>query len=106
MNEEDHKEIQRLIEMKLRKKYLKKMRNIYLSFLIYLVLVLGLGISSLFTDKTWDFLQLVLYIGNVLGLGSSIYIIHSWWRTKTWWFLFLGTFLAGLNGYHLIKYLI
>lgn len=86
-------------------KNLRLMKFISITFFFYMIVTLFYSVIAAFLGLDQKIVDLLFYIGNVVGLGCSIYILKSSFDLRNWIFLLVGIGTFFLNGYELTKFL-
>lgn len=86
------------------RKKLKMILGLLMWFMIFMLVMAFLVLISVFTG-TWNrFLDLGLYIGNVVAFGLSFYIMDRAKKMKMPWLFILGVFVFLANAWGIVRF--
>jgi hypothetical protein len=86
------------------KRKLQMILGFLLWFLIYMIVIGTLFLFCLITGNWSKWLDLALYIGNVVAFGLSFYILANAKKVKFPFMRLLGVFIMIANGWGIIKF--
>lgn len=85
---------------------LKIIMGMCLWFLIFMFVILILVLTSLFTG-TWNrFIDLGLYLGNVIAFGLSFYILNQGKKQKMPFLIVVGVIVFLANAWGIVRFYI